>query len=110
MVYAPVAASKVALPGTRALPMSDCPSKMPMGVLNVVLGRWKSGGGATCGCVADPGCAQSGACGTAEAGALVVVWGASRNGAAQTVRTASIGRTAVFFIQLLSSFSPRSGL
>src|ERR1700691_5600823 len=93
----------MALPGTRALPMSDWPSKIPIGVLKFVLRRWKSGGGATCGCVADPGCAQSGACGTAEAGALVVVWAARRNGAAQTVRTASVQQTAIF-IQRLSSF------
>src|SRR5580698_7863166 len=61
MVYWPDAGSKEALPGTSAAPMSDWPVKTPMGVSKFLLGRWKSGGGATWACVAEPGCAQDGA-------------------------------------------------
>ena len=50
-----VAGSKVAEPGTRALPMSAWPVKLPMGVAKMRLGRWKSGGGAICWCVGEPG-------------------------------------------------------
>jgi hypothetical protein len=38
-----------------------------MGVAKFVLGRWKSGGGATWTCVADPGSAQSGTAGASAA-------------------------------------------
>src|SRR5215472_9375316 len=52
--------------------MSDWFSKMPMGWLKVTVGRWKSAGGGTCLCVAEPGRAQSGTSGDCvedEAGA-----------------------------------------
>src|SRR5271156_6028416 len=63
IVYWPVAGSKLALPGITGLPISDWPVKMPIGVSKFLLGRWKSGGGATWVCVADPGWAHSGAAG-----------------------------------------------
>src|SRR5215204_960789 len=63
IVYVPLAASKLARPGTTAVPMSDWPSKMPIGVLKWVLARRKSGGGGTWVRVAVPGYAHSGACG-----------------------------------------------
>ena len=68
MVYSRVAESKEALPGTSAEPTSDWPSKIPMGVSKVVVGRWKSEGGATWVWVAEPGWAQAGAVGVAWAG------------------------------------------
>jgi hypothetical protein len=55
IVYVPVARSKLALPGTTAVPTSDCPSKMPSGIWKWVLARRKSGGGGTWVRVAVPG-------------------------------------------------------
>src|SRR5688572_12251010 len=63
IVYCFVLRSKVALPGTAAVPISDWPSKIPMGVSKCVLARRKSAGGATWVWVAEPGCAQAGTVG-----------------------------------------------
>ena len=64
------AASKLALPGTTGLPISDWLLKMPMGVSKVLLGRWKSGGGATWVWVAEPGWAHDGTAGVGAVCAL----------------------------------------
>ena len=89
-MYFPVAASKLALPGTTAVPTSDWPSKIPIGILKCVLARRKSGGGGTWVRVAVPGYAQSGACGLAAGLAGAGTWsGAACAGDAGTSATSA---------------------
>jgi len=75
--------------------MSDWPSKMPMGVAKFLLGRWKSGGGATWVWVAEPGCAHAGAVGAGVAGAVGACAG-RRCGAVHSIRSRSEGGQVSF--------------
>lgn len=83
--------------------MSDWPSKMPMGVAKFLLGRWKSGGGATWVWVAEPGCAHAGAVGAGVAGGVGACaesgYGAVQNGAMQNIRASSEGWQVSFIVR-----------
>src|ERR1019366_2868844 len=70
--------------------MSDWPSNTPIGVSKFRLGRWKSAGGGTCLCVAEPGSAQSGTTGAGPGCAPAAC--ARRCGAAHIVSKSSEAR------------------